>query len=130
MDRNPPGGDLAGDELGDGLAFGDAPLCRMCGCCCGPYFALYAEEDDEQRWRREGRTDLLERLEYERDRVRFDDNGRPCNTETGEEFVKCVFLDTLEDGRAICGIHKTKPRICRNYPPASSELCALFKKRR
>jgi len=100
--------------------------CLMCGHCCGPYFALYVEEPDEQRWEQEGREDLLERLEWERWRVVWDDDG-PYNSETGERFDRCVFLMRRADGRALCAIHDTKPLICRDYPPGSSEICARFK---
>jgi Fe-S-cluster containining protein len=104
---------------------GNTP-CRQCGHCCGPYFALYVDEPDEQRWASEGRKDLLERLEWERERVRWDDSG-PYHVETHEPFSVCFFLARYPDGRALCSIHGTKPRICRDYPPGSSRICALFR---
>jgi Fe-S-cluster containining protein len=97
----------------------------MCGHCCGPYFALYVEEADERRWEGEGRQDLLDRLEWERWRVRWDEHG-PFNSETGERFERCIFLKKGPGGNALCEIHETKPAICRDYPPGSSELCVLF----
>ena len=103
--------------------------CRQCGSCCGPFFALYVEEQDEQRWQREGRTDLLDRLDRERERVRWDEAG-PYDVETGERLERCVFRITLPDGRILCGIHETKPRICLDYPPGSSDLCAIFRERK
>jgi len=99
--------------------------CHMCGCCCGPYFALYVEEDDERRWESEGRLDILDRLAWERDRVLWDDRG-PYNSETGERFERCFFLAGRPDGRALCSIHASKPMICRDYPPGSSDICVLF----
>jgi len=98
----------------------------MCGHCCGPYFALYVEEGDEQRWREQGRQDLLDRLEYERDRVRWNEHY-PYDVKTGERFEKCHYLLRLPDGRAVCAIHNTKPKICRDYPPASSGICILYR---
>jgi uncharacterized protein len=99
--------------------------CLQCGNCCGPYFSLYVDEVDEKRWESENRTDLLERLEYERNHVLWKDET-PMNSETGEPFEKCVFLTIRADGKALCGIHHTKPKICRDFPPGGSELCVLF----
>ncbi len=101
--------------------------CLMCGSCCGPYFSLYVGETDEEAWAASGRQDLLDILEWERDRVAWDERG-PYDSETGERLEKCRFLEKLPDGRALCGIHEAKPKICRDYPPGSSELCALFGK--
>jgi Fe-S-cluster containining protein len=99
----------------------------MCGHCCGPYFALYVGEQDEARWEAEGCQDLLDRLEYEREHVRWDEAG-PVHDETGEPFRRCVFLATRADGCFLCSIHSTKPKICLDYPPGSSNLCALYGK--
>jgi Fe-S-cluster containining protein len=101
--------------------------CLQCGHCCGPYFSLYVDEADEKRWEAEGRKDLLERLDWERWRVGWDEAGA-YNMETGERFEKCVFRNLLPDGRVLCGIHETKPLICRDFPPGGSSLCVLFKK--
>ena len=102
-------------------------ICLRCGNCCGPYFALYVEEVDEKRWQEEGRQDLLDRLEYERQRAGWDKDG-PFNMETMERMEKCVFLVRNEEGELVCGIHETKPLICRDYPPGSSEICVLSRK--
>jgi len=102
--------------------------CLMCGHCCGPYFALYVEECDEARWEGEGRVDILLRLDWERNRVGWDDDG-PFNLESGVRFQRCFFLGSGADGRKLCGIHGTKPLICRDYPPGSSELCVLWEDR-
>ncbi|HUT55531.1 MAG TPA: YkgJ family cysteine cluster protein [bacterium] len=103
------------------------PACMMCGHCCGPYFALYVDEADEQRWEREGRRDILSRLDWERWHVTCDDDGA-YHIDTGERFTRCAFLTHGPDGHSLCAIHDTKPIICRDYPPASSELCALHGK--
>jgi Fe-S-cluster containining protein len=100
--------------------------CLRCGHCCGPYFALYVGEEDEQHWEREGRQDLLDRLEYEREHVLWDDAG-PYHCDTGERFVRCVFLRDAGGGQFLCGIHWAKPKICREYPPGTSSLCTKWK---
>lgn len=114
-------------EMTKDVQQGGAAECRKCGHCCGPYFALYVDEPDEERWKAEGRSDLLARLDWERDHVIWDEAG-PFNCKTGERFEKCVFLERSAEGLALCSIHETKPKICRDYPPGSSELCALFVK--
>lgn len=132
MPADSPGRDTPApeDDRGRGLPAPRSEIpCRMCGACCGPFFALYVEEDDERRWERDGRKDLLDRLSYERERVRWD-RAAPYNCETGETFSRCVFTVVASDGRVICGIHDTKPRICRDYPPESSELCRFFRRPR
>lgn len=105
------------------------PECLMCGHCCGPYFALYVEEGDEKRWHEQGRQDILDRLQFERDRVRWNEQW-PYDAVTGEVFEKCHYLIRLPDGRAVCSIHNTKPDICRDYPAGSSEICILHRKRK
>ena len=102
------------------------PPCHRCGRCCGPYFSLYVEEEDEERWAREGRKDILDRLHWEREQVRWDEEG-PYNALTGERFASCVYLVRLSAGGGLCGIHSTKPVICSRYPPGSSELCPFHR---
>src|SRR3990172_12823932 len=102
-----------------------SPDCLLCGHCCGSYFALYVEEADERRWEQEGRQDILDRLEWERRRVTWDEDGA-YNMDTGERFTSCVFLIRRPEGKFFCSIHATKPGICQDYPPGSSEICALY----
>jgi Fe-S-cluster containining protein len=102
----------------------DLPACARCGHCCGPYFSLYVDEADEARWEQEERRDILERLDWERWHVTWDDDGA-YHIDTGERFSRCFFLRSSPDGNSLCSIHDTKPKICRDYPPASSELCIL-----
>lgn len=98
--------------------------CLQCGHCCGPYFELYVDEVDEDRWEDEGRHDILDRLLRERESVSWDDDG-PFNVETKERFTTCFFMDKTEEGRGLCRIHFTKPKICRDYPPGNSGICVL-----
>jgi Fe-S-cluster containining protein len=98
----------------------------MCGHCCRTSFLLYAGEEDELRWEREGRKDILERLDWERWHVTWDDEGA-YHIDTGERFRRCFFLEDRPEKTAVCLIHETKPKICRDYPPGSSDLCVLYK---
>ncbi len=123
-EEDKPGG--ARMEDGPDLSASPHAECLLCGHCCGPYFSLYVEEEDELRWMREGRQDLLDRLDYERNRVAWGKEG-PHDASTGARFEVCVYLEKDSEGRRYCGIHETKPAICRDFPPGSSELCVLFK---
>jgi hydroxymethylpyrimidine pyrophosphatase-like HAD family hydrolase len=101
--------------------------CRRCGRCCGPYFSLYVSERDEERWREEDRKDILDRLDWERNRIVWVGDS-PCNLETGEIPSRCIYVRLFPDGKFGCAIHDTKPEICRRYSPGSSELCAYYHK--
>ncbi len=83
--------------------------CRSCGLCCELFGGtLRANDADLERWRREGRDDLL-RLVSPVGRIWIDpDRGRPLD--------RCPFLTPAEPAGARCAIHDTKPGICRAYP--------------
>jgi len=101
--------------------------CLRCAHCCQPYFSLYASEDDELRWRREGREDILERLHWERKNIIWRDD-QPVNLATGEVARRCFWLEKNPDGTANCAIHTAKPKICCDYSPGSSELCIQYRR--
>jgi len=101
--------------------------CLRCGHCCQPYFSLYVTEEDEARWREEGRQDILERLYWERKHIIWKDD-QPINLATGEEERRCYWLKKNPDGTTTCLIHSTKPKICRDYYPGSSELCIQYRR--
>jgi Fe-S-cluster containining protein len=103
-----------------------APSCLRCGHCCRTSFLLYVGDEDERRWEAEGRTDVLQRLDWERWHVTWDDDGA-YHIDTGERLRRCFFLEASSQDQALCRIHDTKPMICRDYPPGSSDLCVLYK---
>lgn len=109
----------------------DEEPCEQCGLCCrifGPGIAptpanLYA-------WMEEGRVDVLAWF------VAFRENGEPVpctkllpedlgdviftemrDPATGDYVTVCPFLRRIEKTRYICGIHRVKPDMCRNYQP-------------
>lgn len=86
--------------------------CAACGVCC-EFFAgtLSAGPSDLERWRREGRLDLLERV--------GEDGRLWLDPVTGLPAERCPFLVPAGPGRAECGIHATKPALCRDYPTAA-----------
>ena len=98
-------------------------ICKRCGVCCMVDFIAYVTEKDIERWRREGRRDILEIIEHEHafwagDHLLSDVDGRYLN--------RCPFL-TWEGAFHSCAIHETRPEVCRNYEPGSSEICSQFR---
>ncbi len=100
--------------------------CKRCGVCCGPLMSLYVEDDDIERWRKIGREDLIERVEWEKHNVIWIGH-RVVSIQTYRELSRCYYLRFLSNGLAQCSIHDVKPRICRRYQPATSSLCRLYK---
>jgi len=103
--------------------------CLRCGHCCQPYFGLYVSEDDEARWRSEQRADILAQLQSEREHIIWKDS-QPLNISTGEVARRCHWLTKQPDGTTLCGIHETKPKICKDYTPGGSELCVHYRRSR
>jgi len=99
--------------------------CERCGVCCGPYFTLYVEDEDIERWKKEGRDDIVERVEWEKNNCLWLGN-KVYSLQTYREMTRCYYLKFKSDGVAECTIHHTKPKICRRYQPATSPLCRLY----
>lgn len=83
--------------------------CACCGSCC-EYFGghLHASDHDMERWRREGREDLLCRV----NRLGW----IWVDPETKELLERCPFIARISEQQSICSIQETKPDICRAYP--------------
>jgi Fe-S-cluster containining protein len=97
--------------------------CHRCGKCCLADFIAYAAPEDQQRWRDEGRQDILAMIEREH-AVWMGDHL--VSADDGHYLRGCPFL-AWEGDHSCCTIHATRPRICRNYQPGSSEICSQFK---
>ncbi len=83
--------------------------CRACGICCEIYgHDLRVAVEDLERWRAQGRLDLLGRV--------GEGGVLWCDPVTGERLVDCPYLRRTGDDEARCSIHGTKPHICRAYP--------------
>jgi Fe-S-cluster containining protein len=105
------------------IDYSRAERCHCCGKCCLADFIAYVREEDILRWKREGRTDILSVIENEHamwagDHLISADNGRYLHG--------CPFLMWVKDHSA-CSIYETRPSVCRNFTPASSEICPLWK---
>lgn len=83
--------------------------CLACGICCELYGnTLAASPRDLARWAEEQRTDLLQRVGA---------GGELwVDPADGERLERCPFLERRNAEASICGIHATKPDICREYP--------------
>ena len=82
------------------------------------------EDGDRKRWERENRQDILHVLENESPVWAGD---HLISAKTGKSIQGCPFLKPDGD-RFICTIYETRPIVCRNFTPGSSELCPLYKK--
>jgi Fe-S-cluster containining protein len=83
----------------------------------------YVEETDIERWERENRHDILNRLQG--NEIVW--SGDIIVSSTGRHYSSCVFLNF--DGESFyCDIYETRPHVCRDFVPGSSELCPLYSK--
>lgn len=91
--------------------------CQQCGECCKKYAGtLKASVEDIERWKREGREDILEYVYvFEFDGIIIG-GDLWFDPKTGEEIIgTCPFLKKSK-GKFICLIHDTKPTVCKEYP--------------
>ena len=96
--------------------------CLRCGTCCMADMIADADAKDLERWRHEGRDDILR---IYRDARWMGDHF--ISVATGMTIHDCPFLD-WEGGLFTCRIHGTRPRVCREFEPGSSEICPQFRK--
>ena len=81
-----------------------------------------ADGDDLERWKREGRRDILEKHSWTAWA-----GDRLVAVEDEHLIFGCPFLEWRED-RFACSIYETRPRVCRDFRPGSSEICPRFRK--
>jgi len=82
--------------------------CACCGTCCAAFGGhLNASREDLERWQREGREDLLSRI----NRLGW----IWMDPQTGQPEGTCPFLGR-SGAETFCRIHDTKPAMCRGYP--------------
>jgi len=105
-----------------GPGTGEHLECLRCGKCCLNDFIAYASEEDLERWRREGRSDILAVIEREHAVWAGD---HLVSSENGRWIRGCPFL-TWEGNLRACAIYDTRPAVCRRFIPGSSEICTLF----
>ena len=82
--------------------------CLCCGDCCRAFGGhLNASRTDLERWRSQGRTDLLDRV----NRL-----GWIWVDPETKQLQDCPFLERTGPKTVCCGIYETRPAICRDYP--------------
>jgi Fe-S-cluster containining protein len=97
-------------------------ICRRCGKCCLANFTAYAAPEDLDRWRREQRRDILAMIE--REHAVWMGNHL-VSSDNGHYLRGCPFL-TWDGDHSLCAIYDSRPRVCRDYRPGSSEICPQF----
>jgi Fe-S-cluster containining protein len=93
--------------------------CLRCGKCCFADLTAYAEQEDFDRWQAENRQDILNIIKRRHLAWAGD---RMLSTETGDYPRECPFLYNAGN-EYLCSIYETRPAVCREYQPGSSELC-------
>ncbi|HSH69844.1 MAG TPA: YkgJ family cysteine cluster protein [Deferrisomatales bacterium] len=85
--------------------------CRACGVCCDLYgHTLRAGADDLERWRLQGRNDVL---------CRVGPGGELWWAADGSARLDhCPFFSWRGADGGACSVHDTKPAECRAYPTA------------
>ncbi|MGD0820353.1 MAG: YkgJ family cysteine cluster protein [Desulfomonilia bacterium] len=96
--------------------------CRRCGTCCLADMIAYVTKEDMDRWISQGRSDILHIIENEQ---AFWAGDHLVSARDGRPLTGCPFL-TWEKGGYACSIYETRPGVCRNYEPGSSQICPLW----
>jgi Fe-S-cluster containining protein len=80
----------------------------------------YATDADVRRWEREQRFDIISRIRG--NEIIW--SGDTIVSSSGKHLKNCIYLN--RDGETFfCDIYETRPQVCRDYLPGSSELCPL-----
>lgn len=78
---------------------------------------LEATGEGVERWRREGRHDIL-RFAYVLGRPNDPWADLWIDAQTGEERLRCPFVRKIRgQSRYLCTIYETRPQVCRDYKP-------------
>lgn len=93
--------------------------CIRCGTCCQVDMVAYVSPEDIQRWEKEHRFDILAHLHD----VMW--SGDRIVDKSGKRITRCVYL-TWKNESFFCEIYETRPMVCRNYVPGSSNLCSVY----
>jgi Fe-S-cluster containining protein len=96
-------------------------LCTRCGKCClndGYMSTLSFDRTDVARWRKQGRTDILQYVWSIFPGV-HDAWIKP----DGSDCTRCPFV-RKDAGAATykCRIYDTRPQVCRDYPSSYAQM--------
>ena len=100
-----------------------AAACNGCGKCCidsNYMLNLPATLSDIRRWRKEGREDILEYVDFVGEGI-YD-----LWVKDGKSLSRCPFV-RKDRGKATyhCTIHDTRPQACRGYPITAGQMVML-----
>ncbi len=98
--------------------------CLRCGACCHVDMVAYVSPEDIQRWKEEGRYDIIDRL---RENEVMWAGDRIIN-KSGRKVTSCFYL-SWRGSSFFCEIYETRPMTCRNFIPGSSELCSRYSRK-
>jgi len=87
-------------------------------------FIAYITEEDMDRWTSQNRQDILDTIREGHVSWMGD---RLVSRTSGQTLQQCPFL-TRHNNLYSCAIHETRPVVCQNFIPGSSEICSLFGK--
>ena len=90
--------------------------CKRCGKCCVTDLIAYVSAQDSERWKKEGREDILHILDNEKAVWAGD---HLVSARDGRELQTCPFF-IFEGNVGVCTIYETRPKICRDFPPSPS----------
>jgi len=99
--------------------------CKQCGTCCLANVNCYVTDEDLERWKQQGRNDILHTIEHEHALWVGD---HLVSSLDGRYIHGCSFL-TWVGSHYACSIYDTRPSICRKYQPGSSEICTQYEKK-
>jgi Fe-S-cluster containining protein len=100
-----------------------AAACNGCGKCCldASYMrSLPASASDIKRWRKEGREDILDYVDFVGGRKYY------LWVKEGVEMSRCPFVKKDRNKPTYhCTIHETRPEACRGYPLTAGQMVKL-----
>ena len=88
------------------------PRCSQCGKCCTAPVVLITKPSDYRRWVAQGREDILKHASVPPLKGYGD---LWIDIRGSEESAYCPFIKQISEGKFICTIHDTKPKVCREF---------------
>jgi Fe-S-cluster containining protein len=85
-------------------------------------FVAYVTDEDIKRWQQEEREDILRIIDHEH---AFWAGDHLLSSEGGRYLRGCPLL-VWEGDHCACSIYDTRPQVCVDFIPGSSELCPQF----
>jgi len=82
----------------------------------------FASENDIARWKSENRKDILHLIENE---MAVWAGDHFVSSRDGRYLHNCPFLGYNGEIHS-CAIHETRPKVCADYEPGSSQICPFY----